>query len=76
MLSPGIQITNITTPVTSGWPVAFHCYRCRATTIIFHPWAAKPRDGDLFIFEGVCVDHTLRDRHNTEPVYGTTLLPD
>jgi hypothetical protein len=62
-MKPNVVITSITPPAV-GWPVVAYCGLCRRTTIALSFYAAKPKDGDFWLFSRICLDEELGNRHN------------
>ncbi len=50
-----VIVTKLTPP-ESGWPMVFHCFKCKRTVILLSDYAIKPERGELWIIEGLCMD--------------------
>lgn len=51
----GIFITKAVQPET-GAIFLHHCPICRKTVILANIWGSKPKDGDVWLMRGVCID--------------------
>ena len=63
LFSSGIHVTSIVPP-EQGWPVAMHCPLCKETVFMLSLWAIKPKDGDFFKINKMCVNEELGFKHN------------
>ena len=63
----GIHVTSISPP-EYGWPVAFYCPRCKETVFLWSPWAIKPKDGDYWKMNEMCVSEEYGHKHNLEMI--------
>lgn len=53
-MNRGIYITELRHQ-SPGAVVMAHCPECRRVEIFYDPWAAPPKDGDLWKIEGICL---------------------
>lgn len=58
----GIHVTHINPP-EQGWPIATYCPICKKTTFVLSPWSIKPKDGDYWRMNEMCVDEVLGSTH-------------
>jgi len=65
-----ITLTYLIQP-DSGAVFVFHCSECKRTTFMHDPLGARPKDGDLWLWE-MCPDNVL---HGVEWKFNTRLLP-
>ena len=67
-----IQITKVTQP-EQGAIVMAHCVACQMTTITLSRHANRPREGDLWFLEGVCIDDIHLSSINQRPYFADTV---
>ena len=68
--NPGIHVTRMKDP-DSGWPMAFYCPLCKATTFALSPYAIKPTEGDYLKVNGMCMSEEHGHRHNMQMALDT-----